>query len=282
MHTMAEHSPHAKLMNTVVPHADLPAVAECGLTSKKIIVRDLNFYYQNDSQALKNVSMEIYEHRVTALMGPSGCGKSTLLRVFNRMYDLYPGQRADGEVMFEGENILRIRDIMRFRTKIGMVFQRPTPLQKSIYENVAFGIKLNWHLPRSELDVRVESALRQAALWDEVKDMLAANGFELSGGQQQRLCIARALAMRPDVLLLDEPCSAIDPVSSAKIEQTIKELKNDYTVVIVTHNLQQAARVSDYAGFMFLGELVEFDVARRIFEAPNDPRTQHFISGRIG
>ncbi|HEY0233649.1 MAG TPA: phosphate ABC transporter ATP-binding protein PstB [Afipia sp.] len=249
---------------------------------EKISVRGLNFYYENGSQALKNISMPIYEHRVTALIGPSGCGKSTLLRVFNRMYDLYPGQRADGEVILDGNNILDVRDSAPLRTRIGMVFQQPTPFPKSIYENVAFGVQLNWRLPRAELDVRVESALRRAALWDEVKDILSTNGFQLSGGQQQRLCIARTIAMQPDVLLLDEPCSAIDPVSSVKVEQTINELKKDHTVVIVTHNLQQAARVSDFAGFMFLGELVEFDTVRRIFDAPSDQRTRNFIAGQFG
>lgn len=264
-------------------HHDFPSVEPVtGQLNEKISVRGLNFYYEKGSRALKNVSVPIYEHRVTALMGPSGCGKSTLLRVFNRMYDLYPGQHADGEVMLDGDNILNISDSAPLRARIGMVFQQPTPFPKSIYENVAFGVQLNWQLPRAELDVRVESALRRAALWDEVKDMLSTSGFELSGGQQQRLCIARTIAMQPDVLLLDEPCSAIDPISSVKIEQTINELKKDHTVVIVTHNLQQAARVSDFAGFMFLGEMVEFDTVRRIFDTPVDPRTKRFIAGRFG
>lgn len=282
MDATIEQSSHRK-QNSIAPHLDLQSVAEeAGHPREKISVRNLNFYYENGNQALKNVSMPVYENRVTALMGPSGCGKSTLLRIFNRMYDLYPGQHADGDVLFEGQNILRVPDVMLLRTRIGMVFQRPTPLQKSIYDNVAFGIELNYRLSRSELDIRVESALRRAALWDEVKDMLSSSGFDLSGGQQQRLCIARTLAMQPDIILLDEPCSAIDPVSSAGIEHTIKELKKDHTIIIVTHNLQQAARVADYAGFMFLGELVEFDAAHRIFEAPRDPRTQSFVGGQVG
>jgi len=245
--------------------------------------RRLNFYYQDGARALKDVSVPIYANRVTAFIGPSGCGKSTLLRVFNRMYDLYAGQRATGEVLFEGENILaRSTDLTRLRTRIGMVFQKPTPFPMSIYDNVAFGIRLNRVLPRRELDAEVEAALRRAALWDEVKDHLAADGFSLSGGQQQRLCIARAIAIDPEVLLLDEPCSAIDPISAAKIEQTIDELKRRHTIVIVTHNLQQAARVSDHAGFMFLGELVEFGAVRDVFTTPHDPRTQRFVTGRFG
>lgn len=269
--------------NEAVAHWRFPAARSvCDPLREKIAVHGLNFYYENGAQALRNVSMPIYEHRVTALMGPSGCGKSTLLRVFNRMYDLYPGQRVEGEALLDGRNIFGVHEAAPLRVKIGMVFQQPTPFQKSIYQNVAFGVQLNWELPRAELDTRVESALRRAALWDEVKDILSDDGFELSGGQQQRLCIARAIAMQPDVLLLDEPCSAIDPVSSEKIEQTISELKKDHTIVIVTHNLQQAARVSDFAGFMFLGELVEFGAVERIFTAPADPRTKNFIAGRVG
>ncbi len=256
------------------------AIAES--LNEKLSVRRLSFYYEDGHQALKNVSMPIYEHCVTALIGPSGCGKSTLLRVFNRMYDLYPGQRTDGQVMLDGDNILHARDSAPLRTRIGMVFQQPTPFPKSIYENIAFGVQLNLRLPRAELNVRVETALRRAALWDEVKDMLSASALQLSGGQQQRLCIARTIAMQPDVLLLDEPCSAIDPVSAVKIEQTIDERKNDHTIVIVNHDLQQAARVSRFAAFMFLGELVEFGTKHRIFDMPSDPRTQSFIAGRFG
>ncbi len=272
-----------KQEDAAIKRWNLPAATQsAGPLKEKIIVRGLNFYYEKGGRALKDVSMPIYEHRVTAFMGPSGCGKSTLLRVFNRIYDLYPGQHAEGEVVLDGRNILSEHEVAPLRTRIGMVFQQPTPFQKSIYENVAFGVQLNWQLPRAELDVRVESALRRAALWDEVKDELSTNGFQLSGGQQQRLCIARTIAMQPDVLLLDEPCSAVDPISSVKIEQTIAELKKDYTVIIVTHNLQQAARIADFVGFMFLGELVEFDTVDRIFNAPADPRTKNFIAGMVG
>ena len=254
-----------------------------GTSEAKITVRNLNFYYDNDSLALKNVSVPIYANRVTAFFGPSGCGKSTLLRVFNRIYDLYPSQRAEGEVLVDGENILELnRDLAMLRARVSMVFQKPTPFPMSIYENVAFGIRLRKQTSRPALDAEVESALRRAALWDEVKDHLSADGLALSGGQQQRLCIARSIAMEPDVILLDEPCSAIDPISSAKIEQTIHELKQNHTIVIVTHNLQQAARVADFAGFMLLGELIEFGPTPEIFVTPADPRTQHFITGRFG
>lgn len=253
------------------------------LTNEKIAIRNLNFYYENGNHALKDIAASIYKHNVTAFIGPSGCGKSTLLRVFNRMYDLYHGQRAEGEVLLDGENILAgKRDLGLLRARVGMVFQQPAPFPMSVYENIAFGIRLNRTLSRRELDAEVESALRRAALWDEVKDKLSGKGLDLSGGQQQRLCIARTIAVRPDVLLLDEPCSAIDPVSSAKIEQTISELKKDHTIVIVTHNLQQAARISDVAGFMFLGELIEFGSANKMFTTPGDPRTQRFITGRFG
>jgi phosphate transport system ATP-binding protein len=251
--------------------------------NEKISVRKLNFYYEDGNQALKEVSVPIYERNVTAFFGPSGCGKSTLLRVFNRIYDLYHGQRVEGEVLLDGENILvGNKDLALLRARIGMVFQKPTPFPMSIYDNIAFGINLYRKLPREEMDAEVEAALRRSALWDEVKDNLAEDGFNLSGGQQQRLCIARAIAIQPEVLLLDEPCSAIDPISSAKIEETIDEIKQDHTIVIVTHNLQQAARVSDYAGFMYLGQLVEFDAARSMFVAPKDQRTQSFITGRFG
>jgi phosphate transport system ATP-binding protein len=254
-----------------------------GTVREKISVRHLNFYYHDGNQALKDISVPIYANRVTALIGPSGCGKSTLLRVFNRMYSLYPGQRVEGEVLLDGENILSGRlDAAVLRTRIGMVFQRPTPFPMSIYDNVAFGIALNRRLSRAQMDTEVEAALRRAALWDEVKDDLFKSGLALSGGQQQRLSIARTIAIQPEVILLDEPCSAIDPISSAKIEETIDELKRDHTVIIVTHNLQQAARVSDYAGFMYLGAMAEFGTVREIFVTPRDLRTQRFVTGRFG
>jgi len=250
---------------------------------EKIRVRHLNFYYQDGNHALKDISVPIYANRVTAFIGPSGCGKSTLLRVFNRIYSLYPGQRAEGEVLLDGEDILsKHLDVAILRTRIGMVFQKPTPFPMSIYDNIAFGIGLNRNLTKAEMDAEVEAALRRVALWDEVKDQLQKSGLELSGGQQQRLSIARTIAIRPEVLLLDEPCASIDPISSAKIEHTIDELKHDHTVIIVTHNLQQAARVSDYAGFMYLGEMAEFGTVRDIFVKPRDPRTQRFITGRFG
>ena len=255
-----------------------PPVAE----KDKVVVRGLNFYY-GATHALKNVSLNLYDGKVTAFIGPSGCGKSTLLRVLNRMYDLYPGQRATGQVLFDGENLLDAsQDINLLRARIGMVFQKPTPFPMSIYENIAFGIRLYEKLPRSEADGRVEHALRRAALWDEVKDKLGSNGLSLSGGQQQRLCIARTVAIKPEVILFDEPCSALDPISTAKIEELIDELKEDYTIVIVTHNMQQAARVSDFTAFMYLGELIEFDTTSKMFTAPSDRRTQDYITGRFG
>jgi phosphate transport system ATP-binding protein len=249
---------------------------------EKISVRNLDFFY-GDSRALKSINLPLYKNTVTAFIGPSGCGKSTLLRVLNRMYDLYPNQRAAGEVLFDGEDILSPRqDLNLLRARIGMVFQKPTPFPMTIYENIAFGIRLYERLAKSELNDRVESALRRAALWDEVKDKLAASGLSLSGGQQQRLCIARTVAVRPEVILLDEPCSALDPISTAKIEELIDELTDDYTIVIVTHNMQQAARVSDHTAFMYLGELVEFDATSRMFTTPKDQRTQDYITGRFG
>jgi phosphate transport system ATP-binding protein len=258
------------------------AAARPGADEEKISVRHLNFYYGNN-KALKNVNVALYTRMVTAFIGPSGCGKSTLLRVLNRIYDLYPNQRAEGEVRLDDTNILEPgQDLNYLRARVGMVFQKPTPFPMSIYENIAFGIRLYERLPKSEIDTRVESALRRGALWDEVKDKLSANGLSLSGGQQQRLCIARTVAVRPDVILLDEPCSALDPISTAKIEELIDELKNDYTIAIVTHNMQQAARVSDYTAFMYLGELVEFDATSKIFTSPVDPRTQDYITGRFG
>jgi len=248
----------------------------------KMDVRDLNFYY-GKFQALKNINLQVAEKKVTAFIGPSGCGKSTLLRVFNRMYELYPEQRADGEVNVDGENILTSRqDVALIRAKIGMIFQKPTPFPMSIYDNIAFGVKLFEKLSRSAMDERVEWALRKAALWTEVKDKLAQSGTSLSGGQQQRLCIARGIAVKPEIILLDEPCSALDPISTAKIEELIDELKADYTVAIVTHNLQQAARVSDYTAYMYLGDLVEFGDTDQIFVKPARKETEDYITGRFG
>jgi phosphate transport system ATP-binding protein len=250
--------------------------------TEKVAIRNLDFYY-GDSRALKSVGLPLYQNKVTAFIGPSGCGKSTLLRVLNRMYDLYPNQRATGEVMFDGDNILSSKqDLNLLRARIGMVFQKPTPFPMTIYENIAFGIRLYEKLPKSEIDGRVETSLRRAALWEEVKDKLNANGLSLSGGQQQRLCIARTVAVRPDVILFDEPCSALDPISTAKIEELIDELTNDYTIAIVTHNMQQAARVSEFTAFMYLGELIEFDDTSKIFTSPGDRRTQDYITGRFG
>ncbi|MGD0420955.1 MAG: phosphate ABC transporter ATP-binding protein PstB [Xanthobacteraceae bacterium] len=264
-----------------VPSVAAAPTERAGL-AEKLTIRDLDFFY-GDFQALKSIGLPLYENKVTAFIGPSGCGKSTLLRVLNRMYDLYPNQRATGDVVFDGENILSPKqDLNLLRARIGMVFQKPTPFPMSIYENIAFGIRLYERLPKSELDGRVETSLRRAALWDEVKDKLAANGQSLSGGQQQRLCIARTVAVRPEVILLDEPCSALDPISTAKIEELIDELTDDYTIVIVTHNMQQAARVSEFTAFMYLGELIEFDSTSKMFTAPHDQRTQDYITGRFG
>ena len=248
----------------------------------KLRVRDLNFYY-GKFQALKDVGLDIPARRVTAFIGPSGCGKSTLLRVFNRMYALYPEQRAEGEVTMDGENLLTTtQDIALLRARIGMVFQKPTPFPMSIYDNVAFGVRLFERLTRAEMDERVEWALNRAALWNEVKDKLNQSGNGLSGGQQQRLCIARGIAVKPEVLLLDEPCSALDPISTAHIEELINELKRDYTVVIVTHNMQQAARVSDFTAYMYLGKLVEFGITDSIFLKPEKKETEDYITGRFG
>jgi len=253
---------------------------DTGLT-EKITVRNLKFFY-GSTLALKDISLPLYERQVTAFIGPSGCGKSTLLRVLNRMYDLYPNQRAEGEVMFDGENVLDMKDLNLLRSRIGMVFQKPTPFPMTIYENIAFGIRLYERLPKSEVDGRVESALEKAALWKEVKDKLHSSGLSLSGGQQQRLCIARTVAIRPEVILFDEPCSALDPISTAKVEELIDELKNEFTIAIVTHNMQQAARVSQRTAFMYLGELVEFGVTQKLFTNPSDKRTQDYITGRFG
>jgi phosphate transport system ATP-binding protein len=267
--------------SVAVPSVSHAPISTAGLIDK-ISIKSLNFYY-GETKALKDITMSLYQGKVTAFIGPSGCGKSTLLRILNRMYDLYPNQRADGEVRFDGEDILSPKqDLNLLRARIGMVFQKPTPFPMSIYENIAFGVRLYERLPKAEMDERVESSLRRAALWDEVKDKLSANGLSLSGGQQQRLCIARTVAIKPEVILFDEPCSALDPISTAKIEELIDELKDDYTIVIVTHNMQQAARVSDFTAFMYLGELIEFDTTSKMFTAPTDRRTQDYITGRFG
>ncbi len=247
-----------------------------------MIVRDLNFYY-GKFHALKNINLTIPEKKVTAFIGPSGCGKSTLLRTMNRMFELYPEQRATGEISLDGENLLTSKqDVALIRAKIGMVFQKPTPFPMSIYDNIAFGVKLFENMSNSEMDDRVEWALRKAALWGEVKDKLNQNGASLSGGQQQRLCIARGIAVLPQILLLDEPCSALDPISTAKIEELIAELKSDYTVVIVTHNMQQAARCSDYTAYMYLGDLMEFGDTESMFFKPARKETEDYITGRFG
>jgi phosphate transport system ATP-binding protein len=261
--------------NTGIPETK-PSVRQ------KAVIRNVDFFYDK-FKALKNISLPLHDKRVTAFIGPSGCGKSTLLRVLNRIYELYPGQRATGEVLIDGENILASGlDLNLLRAKIGMVFQKPTPFPMPIYDNIAFGIRLYAKLPRSVLDDRVESALRQAALWDEVKDKLRQSGLSLSGGQQQRLCIARAIAVEPEILLLDEPASALDPLSTQRIEELIAELKSDYCIAIVTHNMQQAARSSDYTAFMYLGELIEFDETERMFTAPKQKQTEDYITGRFG
>ena len=247
----------------------------------KVDIRDLSFYY-GASKALKNISLPLKDRKVTAFIGPSGCGKSTLLRAINRIYELYPNQHAEGEILMDGENVLTVKDLNLLRARIGMVFQKPTPFPMSIYDNVTFGIKLYEKLPRSEMEGRVEDALTRAALWTEVKDKLDASGLSLSGGQQQRLCIARSVATKPEVILLDEPCSALDPISTAKIEELIEELSVDYTIVIVTHNMQQASRASDYTAFMYLGELIEFGTTEKIFTTPDQKQTEQYITGRFG
>jgi phosphate transport system ATP-binding protein len=256
---------------------DLPVTEKA-----KLSIRNLNFYY-GGFHALKNINLDIPEGKVTAFIGPSGCGKSTLLRTFNRMYALYPEQRAAGEILLDGENVLDARlDVSLLRAKVGMVFQKPTPFPMSIYDNIAFGVRLFETLPRVEMDERVEWALKKAALWNDVKDKLTQQGSALSGGQQQRLCIARGIAIKPEVLLLDEPCSALDPISTGKIEELIHELKSDYTVVIVTHNMQQAARCSDYTAYMYLGDLVEFGKTTDLFMKPKKKDTEDYITGRFG
>jgi len=252
-------------------------------TVKNILTtRDLNFYYGN-FHSLKNINIEIQQNTVTAFIGPSGCGKSTLLRTFNRMYDLYPGQKATGEIMFKGQNILEPKhDLNLLRARIGMVFQKPTPFPMSIYDNIAFGVRLYEDLSRSEMDDRVEWALQKAAIWNEVKDKLTQSGLSLSGGQQQRLCIARGIAVKPSILLLDEPTSALDPISTGKVEELVSTLKNEYTVIIVTHNMQQAARVSDFTAYMYLGDLVEFGQTEQVFFKPKRKETEDYITGRFG
>ncbi|WP_296753430.1 phosphate ABC transporter ATP-binding protein PstB [Thiobacillus sp.] len=245
-------------------------------------VRNLDFFY-GDFKGLSNINLDIASKKVTAFIGPSGCGKSTLLRTFNRMYDLYPGQRAEGQILVHGKNLLdKSQDVNLVRAKIGMVFQKPTPFPMTIYENIAFGVRLYERMSKSAMDDRVEWALNKAALWGEVKDKLQKSGLSLSGGQQQRLCIARAVAVKPEIVLLDEPTSALDPISTAKIEELINELKNDYTIAIVTHNMQQAARISDYTAFMYLGELVEFNETGTIFMRPGKKQTEDYITGRFG
>ncbi len=275
-------------MNTEMtssPPSSLLQPASMALASAgkpKMQIRDLNFYY-GSFHALKSVTLDVPDRKVTAFIGPSGCGKSTLLRTFNRMYALYPEQRAEGEILMDGENLLTSKqDVSLIRARIGMVFQKPTPFPMSIYDNVAFGVRMFERMSRGRLDERVEWALKRAALWNEVKDKLHQSGNSLSGGQQQRLCIARGIAIKPEVLLLDEPCSALDPISTARIEELIHELKDDYTVVIVTHNMQQAARVSDYTAYMYLGELIEIDVTDTIFLKPKRKETEDYITGRFG
>ena len=269
-------------MNTMKAENLDVSIAPIQADQVKIAVKNLDFYYDK-TRTLKSVSASFARHRVTALIGPSGCGKSTLLRTLNRMYALYPGQRAEGEILMDGEDMLSPRmDLARLRSRIGMVFQKPTPFPMSIYDNVAFGVRLYENLSHADMDARVEEALRKAALWDEVKDKLRTSGLGLSGGQQQRLCVARGVAVRPEVLLLDEPTSALDPISSARLEETVSQLKADHTIVIVTHNLGQAARISDYTGFMYLGELVEYGPTDQVFTRPATPRTSDYITGRFG
>jgi phosphate transport system ATP-binding protein len=252
------------------------------LSQNVLEIRNLNFYY-GSFHSLKNINLDIKENSVTAFIGPSGCGKSTLLRTLNRMYDLYPGQRAEGEIMFNGKNILDAKqDLNLLRARIGMVFQKPTPFPMSIYDNIAFGVRLYEDLSRSEMDDRVEWALQKAAIWNEVKDKLGQSGLSLSGGQQQRLCIARGIAVKPAILLLDEPTSALDPISTGKVEELVSTLKSEYTVVIVTHNMQQAARVSDYTAYMYLGDLVEFGDTEQVFFKPKRKETEDYITGRFG
>jgi phosphate transport system ATP-binding protein len=269
-------------METTVAHSPQAGAVAPADAGPKMSIRKLDFFY-GKFQGLKDINLEIAERRVTAFIGPSGCGKSTLLRTLNRMYSLYPGQRAIGEIRFDGQNILEPGvDINTLRAKVGMVFQKPTPFPMSIHDNIAFGVRLYESLSAREMDERVEWALTKAAMWDEAKDKLKQSGMALSGGQQQRLCIARAVAVKPEVLLLDEPTSALDPISTAKIEELITELKEDYTIAIVTHNMQQAARVSDFTAYMYLGELIEFGDTDQIFLKPRRKETEDYITGRFG
>jgi phosphate transport system ATP-binding protein len=269
-------------VNDSTPATAPPSAADSAVESPKLIARDLKFYY-GDYLALKGINMQVAANKVTAIIGPSGCGKSTLLRIFNRIYSIYPKLRAEGEVLLDGENILDPRySLNRLRSKVGMVFQKPVPFPMSIYDNIAYAIRHYEKLSRAEMDVRVEQALNQAALWNEAKDKLRQSALGLSGGQQQRLCIARAIALKPDVLLLDEPTSALDPIATSRIEQLVDELKEHYTIAIVTHNMQQASRISDLTAFMYLGELIEFDETSKIFTSPSDRRTQDYITGRFG
>jgi phosphate transport system ATP-binding protein len=280
---ISERLPGAEFsMRLTSPHRIAWHTVGTKATREKVIVRNLDFHY-NKIQALFGINATFYDNCVTALIGPSGCGKSTLLRVLNRIYALYPGQRATGEVLLDGINVLDgATDVRRLRARIGMVAQKPMPFPMSVYENIAFGIKLYQTPSRSALDERVEKALRHAALWDEVKGILGQSGLALSGGQQQRLCIARAIAVNPEVILFDEPCSALDPGSTSHIEALIDELKRDYCIVIVTHNLQQAARVSDHTAFMYLGKIIEFDTTEKIFTHPHEPQTEAYVTGRFG
>jgi phosphate transport system ATP-binding protein len=257
-------------------------MSEAHLAKPRISIKNLDFYY-GTNKALKNINLNFPEKQVTGMIGPSGCGKSTLLRVLNRMYDLYPGQRVTGEVLMDGQNLVASSmDLNQLRSRIGMVFQKPTPFPMSIYDNIAFGVKLHEKLSKAEMDERVEWSLTRAALWTEVKDRLGASAMGMSGGQQQRLCIARTIAVKPEVILLDEPTSALDPISTLKVEELIDELKNDFTIAIVTHNMQQAARCADQVAFFYLGELIEVDTASEIFTTPKMPRTQEYITGRFG
>lgn len=268
------------MVSEVTPPVSMLAID--GNADARVSIRGLNFYY-DATHALKNINIDYADRKTTAMIGPSGCGKSTLLRVLNRMYDLYPGQRAEGEVMIGGQNIVAPGvDLNQLRRRVGMVFQKPTPFPKSIYENVIFGVRLHEKLSKSELDERVEWALTRAALWGEVKDRLTTSALGLSGGQQQRLCIARSIAVRPEILLLDEPTSALDPISTLKIEELVDELKRDFTIIIVTHNMQQAGRCADQVAFFYLGELVEVGSSSQIFTAPRERRTQEYITGRFG
>jgi len=260
---------------------EAPYIVEPDAASVVLRTKGLSFYY-GKTQALFDLDIAIPRNSVTALIGPSGCGKSTLLRTFNRMYDLYPGQKATGQILLDGEDVLAEKDVAKLRSKVGMVFQKPTPFPMSIYDNVAFGVRLYHSKTKAEMDAVVETALRRAALWNEVKDKLHTSGLGLSGGQQQRLCVARGIAVEPEVLLLDEPASALDPISTAKLEETISELKRDYTIVIVTHNMGQAARISDNTGFMYLGKMIEFTPTADMFLKPRTQRAQDYISGRFG